>query len=184
MADGAMRNSTPLPEPSRFWLALMRVPIRYYRAGLPGLLGRRCLLLTHIGRKSGLPRYAMLEVMRRDPAAGTYYVGSGIRRERADWVRNICKTPDVTVQVGRRRFAARAERLSLEEAERELEAYGRRHAILFRLFARLRRFPVKDSGIDFQELARLVPVFALRPRNPGCSSAACRTIEAKVEKRN
>jgi deazaflavin-dependent oxidoreductase (nitroreductase family) len=115
---GTVRNTTPLPEPSRFWLALMRVPTWYYRAGFGWVFGRRMLLLTHIGRRSSLPRRAVLEVMRHDPATGTYYVGSGIRRERADWVRNISKAPEVTVQVGRRRFTARAERLSLEEAQR------------------------------------------------------------------
>lgn len=79
-------------------------------------------------------------------------------------MRNISKTQVITVQVGRRRFTARAERLSLEEAQREIEDYGRRHGILFRLFGRLRRFPTKGSGIDYQELARLVPVFALHRR--------------------
>ncbi len=32
-----------------------RIPIILYRLGLGGLLGTRFLLLTHTGRKSGLP---------------------------------------------------------------------------------------------------------------------------------
>ncbi len=34
----------------------LRLPIWLYRARLGRLLGERFLLLTHIGRKSGLPR--------------------------------------------------------------------------------------------------------------------------------
>ncbi len=40
-----------------------RAPIWFYRLGLGGLLGRRFVLLNHIGRKSGQPRQAVLEVV-------------------------------------------------------------------------------------------------------------------------
>ena len=42
---------------------LFRAPVWLYRLGLGGLFGKRMLLLNHTGRKSGLPRQAVLEVV-------------------------------------------------------------------------------------------------------------------------
>ncbi len=39
----------------------MRAPIGPYRIGLGGLLGRRFLLLEHVGRRSGLPRHTVID---------------------------------------------------------------------------------------------------------------------------
>jgi hypothetical protein len=52
--------------PSGLRRALLRAPIWLYRAGLGGLLGRRVLLLTHIGRSTGRARQVVLEVAARD----------------------------------------------------------------------------------------------------------------------
>jgi deazaflavin-dependent oxidoreductase (nitroreductase family) len=92
-----------------------RAPIWLYRLRLGGLLGERFLLLNHIGRRSGRPRQAVLEVMYRDGGGGAYFVASGFG-ERSDWYRNVMVHPDVTIQVGRRRMATRAERLPLPQA--------------------------------------------------------------------
>jgi hypothetical protein len=58
--------------PSGLRRLLFRAPIRLYRWHLGWLLGGRCLLLTHTGRTSGLPRQAVLEVTGRDPSTGAY----------------------------------------------------------------------------------------------------------------
>ena len=42
---------------------LMRAPIWIYRARAGAIFGSRILMLEHTGRKSGLPRYAVLEVV-------------------------------------------------------------------------------------------------------------------------
>lgn len=49
---------------------LMRAPIWIYKARAGALFGSRILMLEHIGRKSGTPRYAVLEVTDH-PSPGT-----------------------------------------------------------------------------------------------------------------
>ena len=79
------------------------------------------LLLTHVGRKSGLPRQTILEVLLHDRAKDVYYVmaGWGVR---SDWVKNIEKTPQVQIRVGRRQVCALARRLPPVEAESKVIA--------------------------------------------------------------
>ncbi len=151
------------PRPPRGWgRVLWRLPIGLYRIGLGWVLGSRFLLLTHTGRKTGLPRYAVVEVRRHDPATETDYVASGFG-ERSDWFRNIQKTPQVTIQVGRRRMAAVAERLPLTEAERELLDYARRHPRALRTLARLLGHRIEGEE-DIRALARRIPIVAFRVR--------------------
>ena len=44
--------------------------------------------------------------MRHDQANDTYIIASGFDGEKAQWFQNLMKTPDVTIQVGRRKLAA------------------------------------------------------------------------------
>jgi deazaflavin-dependent oxidoreductase (nitroreductase family) len=74
--------------------ALYRLPIRLFQLHLGWLLMGHFLLLTHIGRKSGLPRQTVLEVLPHDRAKDEYYVMAGWG-ERSDWVKNIEKTPQL-----------------------------------------------------------------------------------------
>ena len=82
-----------IPDPPRGW----RLPIWLYRLKLGRVLGHRALLLTHIGRVSGKPRRAVLEVVHYDKDANTHYVASGFG-EGADWYKNLLHNPDVTIQ--------------------------------------------------------------------------------------
>ena len=143
------------------WLA--RLPIWLYRAGLGWLLGNRFLMLTHIGRKSGLPRQVVLEVVRHDRANDTYYVAVGFGQN-TDWYRNLSKTPDVVIRVGRRRIAVRAGRLSPEEAERVMLDYARRHPLAIRELAHVLGWRVNGAEADYRALGRIIPIIALRPR--------------------
>ena len=86
--------------PKGFNRLMFRAPIWLYRLGLGGVLGKRFLLLNHTGRKSGLPRQTVLEVVDYNKTSNTYYIVSGYG-EQSDWYKNIRKTPDVTIQVGR-----------------------------------------------------------------------------------
>jgi deazaflavin-dependent oxidoreductase (nitroreductase family) len=91
--------------PTGFLRMLLRSPLWLYRLHLGWLLGPRFLLLTHWGRRSGLPRQTVVEVIQHDTATGTYFIASGWG-EKSDWLRNLQKTPEVTVQVSRQGFAA------------------------------------------------------------------------------
>ena len=105
---------------------LMRAPTWIYKARAGALFGSRILMLEHIGRKSGAPRYAVLEVADH-PAPGIYVVASGFGRK-AQWFRNIQANPRVRVYVGShapRRATARV--LDQRETDRTLAAYRSRH---------------------------------------------------------
>jgi deazaflavin-dependent oxidoreductase (nitroreductase family) len=155
------------PSPTGLLRAALRFPILLYRAHLGWLLGSRFLLLTHRGRNSGLPRATVLEVVHHDRASGAYFVASGWG-EKSDWLRNVETSPEVTVHVGARRFAAEAERLSRARAQEVLCTYARHHPAAFRAIAKLmtgRR--LRGTEEDCEILARAVPLVALRPTAPG-----------------
>lgn len=76
-----------------------------YAIGLGTVIGRIILLLTTVGRKSGLKRVTPLQYEEID---GKYYLGSA-RGLQADWVRNIQCNPRVDVQVKSLRFHGQAE---------------------------------------------------------------------------
>ncbi|RDH76450.1 nitroreductase family deazaflavin-dependent oxidoreductase [Mycolicibacterium moriokaense] len=104
----------------------MRSPIWLYRARLGFLLGDRLLLLEHTGRKSGLPRHTVLEVMGH-PAPGVYNVASGFGA-RAQWFRNVAANPDVKVSVGTHvSVPADARTLTQDEADATLASYVAQH---------------------------------------------------------
>lgn len=141
---------------------LLRLPILFYRLHLGWLLGNRFLLLKHIGRKSGLTRETVLEVLRYDKQSKTYIVASGWG-EGAQWYRNIVANPSVEIKSGWRRMRAKARRVSHEEAERELRAYAERHPIAYRaIVSRLLGERVRGEGEEIRALAERVPVIAIR----------------------
>ena len=144
---------------------LFRLPIKLYRLHLGWLLMGHFLLLTHIGRKSGKPRQAVLEVLQRDRARDLYYVLSGWG-EQSDWVKNIETTPLVTINVGHRRFHALASRLSPEEAELKVIAYGRQHPHLVRFLPRMLGYRIDGTEGDLRALAHLGIVVAFEPASP------------------
>jgi len=149
--------------PARGWLRLgVRLPLALYRARLGGLFGQRLLRLTHTGRKTGLRRQVVLEVVEHDAASGVYVIASGWG-EKADWFRNVQSTPAVLVMVGRREFAAIAERMPLDLAEATLRRYAERHPAAFRSLARfLCGAPPAGEPVDVHEFAAAVPLIALR----------------------
>ena len=148
---------------------LMRAPIALYRARLGVLLGSRFLMLTHTGRKSGLPRRAVIEVVAHDEGSDTYYVASGFG-ERADWCQNIRKTPRVTVDVGRRRFETDAIGISIDEAVDRLRRYAEANPIAFRQLGKFMMGErVEPTTEGLRGLAQIVPMFALPARAAGAA---------------
>lgn len=148
--------------PQGFGRALSRFPLWFYRLHLGFLLGERFLMLTHTGRKSGLARETVLEVVRHDPLTDSYVVASGWG-EKSNWFRNILKNPRVTISVGFRRLQALAVRLSEQGAQAEFEDYARRHPRAFRvLAARLIGNPTGETDVDCLLLARNIPIVVLQ----------------------
>lgn len=143
---------------------LYRLPIQAYRHGLGWLFGGRLLLLNHIGRETGKSRQVVLEVAEHDEAAGTYTVASGWGPNAA-WYRNVRRTPDVTIQVGRRTIPVRALPVSTDEGADVFARYGARHRLAAKfLLPRLMGFEVDGSEEDFREAGRHIPFVRFVPR--------------------
>lgn len=152
--------------------ALYRLPIWMFRLHLGWLLMKHFLLLTHIGRKSGLPRQTVLEVLQYDRGKGRYAVFTGWG-EQSDWVKNIEKTPQVVIQVGQRPFQAQAIHLPPEEAESVVLAYAREHPHLIRFLLRLLLgYRTDGTEEDVRALARQSTIIAFETLSPRPSGEA------------
>ncbi|GAB4561538.1 MAG: nitroreductase family deazaflavin-dependent oxidoreductase [Anaerolineae bacterium] len=150
--------------PGRALRWLLRAPILLYRLRLGWLLGERFLLLTHIGRKTGLPRQAVVEVVHHDTDTGRYIIAAAWGRK-ADWFRNIQKTPQVTMAVGCKRFDAIASQLSIDEATEALYRYAQSHPAAFRALSKTLFGHVTASTREgCREMAEQIPLVALDPR--------------------
>lgn len=141
----------------------LRLPIWLYRVHLGWLLGNRFLMMTHTGRKSGLPRQTVVEVVQHDKATDTYYVVSGWG-EKANWYQNIRKTPQVTIHVGGRKFQSKAEFIPVEKAIDNLKAYAQDHPVAFRELSGLFLGEHGKPGSDAPErIAEKMPMVAFHP---------------------
>lgn len=153
---------TPIRRPRGPLLWFFRFPVLIYRLGLGPLMGGQ-LLLTTVGRRTGRPRRAGVDVMRHDPDTDTYYVMSGWGT-RADWYRNLQADPALTVQVGRRTFPARATPLPEPEAADLTVDFVRRHRRYARIMLRLIGAKVGPSEDDIRSLASQIVILAIRPQ--------------------
>lgn len=127
---------------------LVRAPIWLYRARLGVLFGSRLLMLEHIGRISGEPRYVVLEVV--DRSDGGYTVAAGFG-ERTQWLRNLDAHPHAHVSIGSRtRVPVVAQRLTPTEAAEAIRRYAARHprawTRLAPVFERTLGAPITESG--------------------------------------
>jgi deazaflavin-dependent oxidoreductase (nitroreductase family) len=147
-----------------------RAPIWLYRWGLGWLLGKRFLLINHIGRKSGLPRQAVVEVLVYDRDHNAYYVAAGFGPE-SQWYKNLLARPDVTIVVGRQKLAVTAVPLSPPEAGVAILDYARRHPAAIKYLARMVGCEVDGSEADYLALGEqgIIPVVRFDPRHNGAN---------------
>ena len=105
---------------------LVRAPIWFYRHRLGWLFGKRMLMLEHVGRRSGQPRYVCLEVVERSsPKVIVIVSGFG---ERAQWYQNLQAHPDCKVSSGSaNRVAARAHLMDKTDSAHALVRYQHAH---------------------------------------------------------
>jgi len=149
-----------LPKPPRgiqakFW----RAPIWLYRLGLGWMFGKRFLLLNHIGRKSGQPKQAVIEIVKIDSQNNTIYSVSGFG-EKAQWFQNIMHTPDVNIQVSSRKLSAHAERLSTEDGEKILLDYAYHHPTALRELSKILNISYDGKPETIHAMAQVLPVVA------------------------
>lgn len=139
---------------------LWRLPIHLYRMGLGRLMGSRVMLLNHVGRVSGKPRQAVIEVVER--TARGYIAASGFGR-RADWYQNVMKTPEVTIQVGGRTVPVTAVPLESEEGAELMARYAPRHPAAARRLCKIMGFGVDGSLADYREVGLRIPFVLFTP---------------------
>jgi deazaflavin-dependent oxidoreductase (nitroreductase family) len=141
-----------------------RLPIYLYRLDLGWLLGHRFLLLVHQGRRSGLPRETVLEVILYDPATRESVVLSAWG-EKADWYRNIEVTPALEVRTGGEHYVPEQRFLAPEENHAVLADYRRRHPLAFRIFVRAFGYPLSGTEDMRREFTSSLRLVAFRPRD-------------------
>jgi deazaflavin-dependent oxidoreductase (nitroreductase family) len=144
----------------------LRAPARLYDWNAGWLLGRRFLLLTHTGRRTGQRHRTMLEVIGTRPTAGEFLVLAALGRS-ANWYRNLQAHGAVEVAVGRQRFRPEHRTLSQGEAIAALRDYERRNRLAAPVVRRVLSWLVgwRYDGSDEarRHLARELPVVAFRP---------------------
>jgi deazaflavin-dependent oxidoreductase (nitroreductase family) len=129
-------------------------------------MGHRFLQLTHTGRRSGREYHTVLEVVDHDPVSGAVTVVSGFG-SRSDWFRNVTSGGPVAVDLGRGPRCAEHEVLPLEDAERMIGRYERRHRLATPVLRRALSAMVgwRYEGTDDQRrrLVEQLPVVRFTP---------------------
>jgi deazaflavin-dependent oxidoreductase (nitroreductase family) len=157
----------PAP-PSGALLALLRLPAILFRLRLDRLLGHRFLLLVTTGRRTGLRREAVLEVLRYDRTAREAVVVAGWGPE-TGWFRNLEAGSVREVAIAGRRFVPAWRLLGPIEAADALADYERRNRairpLVRRVLSGLGGFPYDGSQAARWRLAEVLPFVGLR--DPG-----------------
>ncbi len=138
------------------------LPRYLYRWHLGWVLGHRCLMITHVGRKTGCRRQTVLEVVHYDPVTQECIVMSGYGTQ-SDWYRNIQVQPAVEVQVGRQRYRPQQRMLSSQETLAILEEYQRHHPLLFREFMHLLGYAYDGTPEGLRVLSQVLRGVVFRP---------------------
>jgi deazaflavin-dependent oxidoreductase (nitroreductase family) len=122
---------------------------------------RVVMLLTTIGRKSGLPRVTPLQYEEVD---GDYYIASARGRD-ADWFKNICANPNVHVQIRDIELDVVAEPVTdpLRIAD-FIELRLKRHPIMIRLIMHLfDGLPLRFNRTDLEKFCKEKAMVILHP---------------------
>ena len=147
--------------PRFIWRLFRFLPPRLaYSIGLGSFVGHSILLLTTIGRRSGLPRVTPLLY---DEIDGTVYVGSA-RGTMSDWYQNLRANPNVEVEVGSHRFRGCVDLISdpLQVAD-FLEERMKRHPLITAAVMRAEGIGSKPSREQLEEYAKKRTLVAINP---------------------
>ncbi|GAA1408646.1 nitroreductase family deazaflavin-dependent oxidoreductase [Catellatospora coxensis] len=153
-----MDTGAPARRPTGLRRALLRAPILLYRVGLGRLLGSRFVLINHTGRRTGIPRQTVVEVV--DCSAGSLTVAAGFG-PRSDWYRNLLARPAASIVWGGRSAAVTAAPLPAEQAAQAMLRYARRHPRAARGLAGVMGYQVDGTDSDYLELGRRLRMLSL-----------------------
>jgi len=151
---------------------VFRAPVYFYDWGLGWLFGKRLLLLTHRGRRSGLRRETLLEVVEYRKEGPEVVVANGFGPD-CDWVRNIEARPGEEITVGSRHFVAGHRYLSEAEAMKVIEGYEYRNRFIAPIvragFSWLLGWKYHGGENERRQLVRQIPLLAFRPQSGSAS---------------
>ncbi len=145
---------------SRFFY---RFPILFYKWGWGGLFGKRMLLLNHIGRKSGLERKAVLEVVNHDPETNTFIVNAGFG-PKSDWYQNLLARPNVSIVFGKDKIEVRAKSIHGEAGGEFLLGYSKQHPKEAKILSKLLGYEVDGTDEDWLSFGKRLIFIQLSPR--------------------
>jgi deazaflavin-dependent oxidoreductase (nitroreductase family) len=154
-----MTRLVPHDNPGPIFRRLFKIPILFYKIGLP-LFGDFILLLTTTGRKTGKIRQTPLEY-RLEPGTGCFIVMAGWGGK-TDWYRNACTHPRVRVQAGRRKFEALAEPLPEEDVAAWLIHTVQINPASLKIWSRWAGETLDGSDAGLRRAARHFPSLRLR----------------------
>jgi deazaflavin-dependent oxidoreductase (nitroreductase family) len=158
----AAEAAAPRRRPGALARLLFRSPLLLYSMHLGFLMGRRFLVLTHGGRKTGKVRRTPMEVVSYDKDADETFAISAYG-PRSDWYLNITHSPPVLVETGGKRFVPEFRVVSKDEERRRLAAYYSSHPTDAKVLAK-RFLHVDESEEGFLGIADSLPMVAFRPR--------------------
>jgi deazaflavin-dependent oxidoreductase (nitroreductase family) len=177
-SEGPTRPGTPTlsgPEPAQpappsgILRTLLGLPVLLYHAHLGVLLGHRFLLLVHTGRRTGVRRETVVEVVHYDADARESVVMAGWGR-RTGWLHNVEAGLAHEVRIGRERFAPAYRILPPDEAERAFADYERQNRfmapIVRSVLSRLLGWRYDGTREARRRMAAQLPLVAFRPRQP------------------
>jgi deazaflavin-dependent oxidoreductase (nitroreductase family) len=146
--------------------SVFKVPGWLYRKRLGWILGKRFLSVTHRGRKTGLSRQTVLEVIIYDPSTQESIVASAYGTS-ADWYRNLMAGPALEVRTGRHRYRPEQRFLDDQEAREMAARFCRLHPFEARLAPRV--LPAigavsVDARADPIDVIASLPMMGFRPR--------------------
>lgn len=154
---------TPPAKPKGLLKWFFLVPRYLYRWHLGWLLGPHCLMITHIGRKTGRKRQTVVEAVNYDPKTQSCFAVAGYG-EQTDWYRNILVHPPLEIQVGNKRYVPQMRLLSSEELLTLLQKYENRHPHGFRILMRRLGYPYDGSLEALRAIAQVLRAVEFRPQ--------------------
>lgn len=157
-ASAATGNQNPPAFISQFF----KLPLILYRLGLGWMMGKRFVVLTHVGRRSGKVYRSVLAVVAFDPK--TLEIQTVSPWSSSNWFRNIQSTPALEVQTAGVRYAPMQRFLSPEEIAALFIRFRREHPIFSRMVARIPGWNIDSTYEEFLELARSLRGVAFQPK--------------------
>ncbi|MGE5073349.1 MAG: hypothetical protein ACM3MF_07975 [Anaerolineae bacterium] len=143
---------------SRFF----KLPLFFYQVGLGWIFGRRFMVLSHVGRRSGKVDQSVLAVAGYDPT--TREIKAISPWSSSNWFRNSQETPAMEVQTAGVRYAPVQRLMPPEEIAALFIDYRREHPIFSRLVARIPGWNMDSTYDEFLVLARSLRGVAFTPK--------------------